>query len=41
LCCLSTSNAKHNRVIPYRLSPETFGYNLVSSNFRSIANYEL
>jgi len=30
LCCFSTSNTKGKRIVCYRLSPETFGYTLVS-----------
>jgi len=28
LCCFSTSNTNGKRIFRYRLSPETFGYNL-------------
>jgi hypothetical protein len=30
LCCFSTTNSKGKHIFPYRLSPETFGYTLVS-----------
>jgi hypothetical protein len=29
LCCFSMSNTKGKHILPYRLSPETFGYTLV------------
>jgi len=31
LCCFSTTNTKGKLIFRYRLSPETFGYTLVSN----------
>jgi len=35
LCCFSTSNTKGKIIFSYRLSPESFGYTLVSTALES------
>jgi len=38
LCCFSTSVYCCKLIFRYRLSPDTFGYTLVSSNGRTLSN---